>query len=81
MNKLTHVESQRIMSLMEETIQKIQLISLVTRDIASVPSDVADLLTESILSVVKQHRTLEDQYAEMVSKRVDEVENISLLRN
>ncbi len=81
MNKLTHLESQRIMYLLDETLLKIHLTALVTRDQSSVPSDIWEIFSEDLLTTIKQHKLLEEQYSEFLasSRRADQQEVTYLL--
>ena len=73
MNRLTHVESQRIIALLDETIQRIQLISLI-KDFGFTAADYSDLLANDIVDDIKVHKTLEDTFLEQAgTRKLDDV--------
>jgi hypothetical protein len=76
MNRLTHVESQRIIALLDETIQRIQIISLV-KDFGFTAADFSDLLSQDIVEDVKVHKSLEESFLELAGNR--KLEDVSLL--
>lgn len=81
MNKLSHIESQRIMALIEESLLKMQLISLMTRDSASIPVDISELITDDLQFKLKRHKNLEDQLSELINNKRHDTSEVHFIMN
>ena len=73
MNKLTHVDSQRIVAILDETIQKLNLVTLVTRELMSLTSstqieEFSDLLDDGFIQHLRNLKNAEDSYSEILMK-------------
>jgi hypothetical protein len=77
-NKLTHVESQRIYSILEETVQKLYVISVVNKDfISSFGEDGSEFLGEELFHAFKTQKKNEDWYTENISnKKLDKMDKV-----
>ena len=77
MNKINHVEAQRIMNVMEQAMEKLQNLSLITRELltASSSDDLLELADNDIREVIRSHKALEDSYNDIITskKPVDKV--------
>jgi hypothetical protein len=70
-----------MMMLLEESFQKLQLISLITRELSAIPLDISEQLNEDQLSAIKQHKILEEQYAEFLATKKTEQLEVLIISN
>ncbi len=68
MNRLTHVESQRIIALLDETIQRIQIVSLV-KDFGLSQPDFTEMLPIEVVNDIRTHKLLEESFLEHAGNR------------
>lgn len=78
MNKLTHVESQRVMNVLEQTFHKLNLISYLSREVvASTPEEIFELIDDELMNAIRDQKKAEDQYTELVTqKKTDPISKV-----
>eukprot|EP00741_Cyanophora_paradoxa_P015114 tig00020848_g14585.t1 len=62
MNKLSNVEAQRIMMVLEEAIVKLQMLSVVTPELLSRVDELQDVIEEDMTETLREHRALQGKY-------------------
>ncbi|PRP88177.1 hypothetical protein PROFUN_04000 [Planoprotostelium fungivorum] len=65
MSRVSHVEGQRAIFILQQILDKTQLITLITREVTAAPAEeLADIANEEFISALKVQKNLEEQYAD-----------------
>lgn len=65
MNRLTQIEADRVISVLEDSIKKLSILSLLQLDVFPTPESLTEVVGEEVGPVLLEHKALEDRYDDL----------------
>eukprot|EP00753_Platysulcus_tardus_P000845 PLAT10746.3.p1 GENE.PLAT10746.3~~PLAT10746.3.p1 ORF type:complete len:613 (+),score=334.17 PLAT10746.3:159-1997(+) len=69
LSSLTAVESQRVISVLEDTVEKLSFLGSITPDVLAHRDELSKFVGDEISRIIAEQRQLEDKYEELVAAR------------
>jgi len=69
MQRLSSVESHRIISILEETLEKLSFLGSITPDVLQHRDELSQFVGDEISRIIQEQRQLETRYEELIAQR------------
>ena len=68
-NRLSTVEAQRVIAILDETLEKLTFLGSITPDVLQHRDELSQIVGDEISRIIHEQRDLEAKYEELIAKR------------